>query len=170
MPVKQFCHFCSGALKRKFIEGRERLYCAACNQPIYENPVPATCVVVTSKQSHLLLVKRNVDPKIGWWCLPGGFMEMGETPEMAALRELKEETGISGRIDRLIGVCSDKSPQYHTVLMIGYLAEHNGGKPSPGDDAEEVRWFPFTEIPPIAFTSHTYFIEKALFRIAQGDT
>ena len=162
MQPKQYCHYCSGALERKFIEGGNRLFCAACSQPIYENPIPATCVVVTAEQSRILLVKRNVEPKIGWWCLPGGFMELGETPEEAALRELREETGIQGRIERLIGVCSDKSPQYETVLMVGYLADHNGDKPHPGDDAEEVRWFPFTDIPPVAFTSHIYFIEKAL--------
>ena len=174
MQHKKYCHFCSGALERRYIEGAYRLFCAACDLPIYENPIPATCVVVTEQMSRLLLVKRNVDPKIGWWCLPGGFMELGETPEESALRELREETGIHGRIDGLIGVCSDRSPQYDTVLMVGYLADHNGEKPHPGDDAEEVRWFPFNDIPPVAFASHIYFIEKALnqmnvtYRIAKN--
>lgn len=168
MQAKHYCHFCSGSLERRFIEGNDRLFCAACNQPVYENPIPATCVVVTSEQSRLLLVKRNVEPKIGWWCLPGGFMELGETPEKAALRELKEETGLDGRIGRLIGVCSDNSPQYDTVLMVGYLADRKDGDLSPGDDAEEVRWFPFAEIPPIAFTSHIYFIEQALESMNAG--
>ena len=162
MKLKKYCHFCSGALEQKLIEGSNRLFCAACNQPIYENPIPATCVVVTAEQSRILLVKRDVDPKIGWWCLPGGFMELGETPEEAALRELREETGIRGRIDGLIGVVSDTNPQYHTVLMVGYLADHNGQTPYPGDDAQEVRWFPFTDIPPVAFNSHIHFIESAL--------
>ena len=162
MQNKRYCHFCGGNLAGKVIEGRRRLVCEACNQLIYENPIPATCVVVTTGQSRLLLVKRNVEPKIGWWCLPGGFMELGETPKEAALRELSEETGISGRIDRLLGVCADSSPQYDTVLMVGYLAGHNGGEPKAGDDAEEVRWFSIDEIPPIAFTSHQYFIRKAL--------
>lgn len=89
-------------------------------------------------------------------------MELGETPQEAALRELSEETGINGRIDRLLGVCSDTSPQYDTVLMVGYLAPHNGEEPTAGDDAEEVRWFSYDQIPPIAFPSHEYFIRKAL--------
>jgi ADP-ribose pyrophosphatase YjhB (NUDIX family) len=162
MQTKRFCHFCSNPLEHKYLEGRTRMYCTACRQPIYENPIPATCVVVTSPASQILLVKRNVAPKSGWWCLPGGFMELGETPEQAALRELREETGIQSRIERLLGVCSDKSPQYDTVLMVGYFAGHTNDPPSPGDDAEEVRWFAFTDIPPIAFSSHTFFIEKAL--------
>lgn len=162
MQTKHYCHFCGGKLQRKFVDGNHRLYCAGCDQPLYENPVPATCVVVTAEQSQILLVKRSVEPKLGWWCLPGGFMELGETPQEAALRELLEETGIAGRIDRLIGVCADTSPQYHSVLMVGYLATPNGDKPSAGDDAEEVRWFSFMQIPPIAFSSHRYFIRKAI--------
>lgn len=162
MKTKRYCHHCGDGLEKMFVEGRNRLFCATCNQPLYENPIPATCVVVTADRSQLLLVKRNVEPKAGWWCLPGGFMELGETPEEAALRELTEETGISGKIDRLLGVCSDSSPQYDTVLMVGYLAPHTGEEPIAGDDAEEVRWFSFDKIPPIAFTSHLYFIGKAL--------
>jgi ADP-ribose pyrophosphatase YjhB (NUDIX family) len=168
MQAKQFCHYCSNPLEHKHVEGRTRLYCTACRQPIYENPIPATCVVVMSPSSRILLVKRNVAPKSGWWCLPGGFMELGETPETAALRELQEETGIRGRIDRLLGVCSDRSPHYDTVLMVGYLSTLSNGSPSPGDDAEEVRWFAFADIPPIAFSSHSYFIAKALKRTAGG--
>jgi ADP-ribose pyrophosphatase YjhB (NUDIX family) len=163
MQPKQFCHFCGNPLERKYFEGKNRLYCAPCRRAIYENPIPATCVVVTPPAaSQILLVKRNVAPKTGWWCLPGGFMELGETPEKAALRELQEETGIRGRIDRLLGVCADQSPQYDTVLMVGYHANPATGSLSPGDDAEQVRWFGFSDIPPIAFSSHTYFIEKAL--------
>jgi len=59
--------------------------CERCGEPIYENPVPATAVVVIDKTESLVLVKRGVDPKKGYWCLPGGFMEIGETPEQEAL-------------------------------------------------------------------------------------
>lgn len=162
MKAKRYCHYCGGKLRRKFVDGHDRLFCGGCRQPIYENPIPATCVVVTAERSRLLLVKRSVEPKMGWWCLPGGFMELGETPRGAALRELLEETGLQGRIDRLIGVCADDSPQYDTVLMVGYLAGPEGGALAAGDDAEQVRWFSFNQIPPIAFSSHRYFIEKIL--------
>ena len=162
MQTKKFCPYCGAGLERKFVEGADRLYCKTCIQPIYENPIPATCAVVTADRRRILLVKRSVEPKLGWWCLPGGFMELGETPEAAALRELGEETGIDGRIEYLLGVCTDTSPQYNTVLMVGYLCSQAGGEPNAGDDAEEVRWFSFQEIPPIAFSSHTHFIEKAL--------
>ncbi|MCD6271794.1 MAG: NUDIX hydrolase, partial [Deltaproteobacteria bacterium] len=92
MPEKTNCHFCGSLLTKKFYDGRDRLFCKKCNEPIYENPLPATCVVLVDDNERLLLVKRSVEPKIGHWCLPGGFIEIGESPEKAALRELKEET------------------------------------------------------------------------------
>ena len=78
------------------MKGRPRLFCESCRTTIYENPVPATCLVTIDARERLLLVKRSVDPKKGWWCLPGGFMELRETPEEAGLRELAEENRPGG--------------------------------------------------------------------------
>lgn len=158
MQDKTFCHFCSNPLVKKDIEGAVRLYCPKCCVPIYENPIPATCLVLVDKQDRTLLVRRSVDPKKGFWCLPGGFMELGETPEQGALRELKEETGLSGRIQMLLGVTSNSSPNYHTVLMIGYLIKDYSGKLIAGDDASEAAYFHYDELPEVAFQSHMKFI------------
>ena len=159
MRPKTHCCYCGNPLTRKHWEDRLRLFCEHCRQPIYENPIPATCVVVTDANRRLMLVRRSVAPKIGHWCLPGGFMELGETPREAALRELTEETGIAGRIDRLLGVLSNPSDQYHTVLMVGYRVRSYSGSPIPGDDASEVRWFAGGDLPEIAFSSHRKFVE-----------
>ncbi len=158
MQNKTHCHFCGTALISKNYEGAVRLFCTACNAPIYENPIPASCLVLIDSQDRVLLVKRSVDPKKGFWCLPGGFMELGETPEQSALRELKEETGLSGRIQLLLGVTSNTSPQYHTVLMVGYLIKEYSGLLEPGDDALEAAYFSYDELPEIAFHSHLKFI------------
>ena len=160
--VKVFCHFCGTALTRKYIEGRQRLYCTSCNRPIYENPIPATCVIVFSAERQLLLVKRSVEPKKGQWCLPGGFIELGEDPKTGALRELAEETGLRAPCATLLGVRTTPSPLYHSVLMVAYAVEKFSGVPAPGDDAEETRWFSLSELPAIAFDSHRYFIERYL--------
>ncbi len=135
-----------------------RLFCEKCNEPIYENPVPASCVIVAKKNTDILLVKRSVDPKKGYWCLPGGYMELGESPEQAALRELKEETGLTGQIDMLLGVTASNSDQYNSVLMIGYLTRRTGGTLTPGDDALEAAYFKPDSLPEIAFDSHKRFI------------
>ncbi len=158
MPEKTHCPFCGKALIRRWTEGHLRLFCTACNAPIYENPIPATCLVVPDEGDRVLLVKRSVEPKKGWWCLPGGFVEIDETPEQGALRELLEETGLSGKITRLLGVSVNPSPRYRSVLMIGYLVRSAQGTPCPGDDASELAYFAPGDLPEIAFDTHRRFI------------
>lgn len=160
MQKKNYCYYCGTRLKQEFIEGKVRPYCPQCREPIYENPVPATSLIVTDSENALLLVKRSVEPKIGYWCLPGGFIELGEAPDQAALRELKEETGLSGKIDRLLGVTSDSSERYGTILMVGYRVKEFTGALKPGDDAAAVAYFPPDHLPEIAFSSHRRFIKK----------
>jgi len=159
MREKTHCHFCGNRLIRKFVEGGNRLFCEACRTPIYENPVPATSLVVSDGEKGVVLVKRDVEPKKGYWCLPGGFVELGETPEQAALRELREETGLHGEIDQLLGVTSDNSDLYGNVLMIGYLVKRFSGNLMPGDDAARVAYFKPEELPEIAFSSHRHFLD-----------
>ncbi|MCG8472496.1 MAG: NUDIX domain-containing protein [Desulfobacterales bacterium] len=156
--AKCFCARCGGTLASVHVEGRERRRCTVCGTVAYENPVPATCVVVVDGEGRLLLVKRNVEPKTGMWCLPGGFMELDETPEEGAMRELLEEAGIKGRIEALLGVTTNPNPEYGTVLLVGYLVKGWEGKPSAGDDADEARFFPLNSLPDIAFRSHRHFI------------
>ena len=158
MPEKTNCHFCGSLLIRRFCEGRDRLFCVRCNEPIYENPLPATCIVLVDGGGRLLLVKRSVEPKIGRWCLPGGFIESGESPEKAALRELKEETGLIGRIGSLLGVMTSPSSYYGSILMVGYLVEKYTGNPVAGDDAQDVAFFEQDRLPEIAFDSHKSFV------------
>lgn len=158
MRLKTFCHYCGSRLVNRHIEGRDRRYCRTCNEPLYENPVPATCVVVADHHNKIWLVKRSVEPKVGYWCLPGGFMELDETPEEAALRELKEETNITGKIEMLLGISSNSSAGYGTILMAGYLVLDYSGEPLAGDDALDIACFHPDELPEIAFTSHEQFI------------
>lgn len=160
MNQKSYCHYCGNPLAQKFFEGRTRLYCNHCDRPIYENPVPATCVVVARDNSRLLLVQRSIEPKLGQWCLPGGFIELGESPKEGALRELAEETGLQGRIDSLLGVRTTTSSQYHSVLMVGYLVKTFHGHLAAGDDAAKVGWFKYSRLPQIAFNSHLHFIQQ----------
>ena len=158
MRKKTNCLYCGAQLSEKLIEGTVRLFCESCREPVYENPVPATCVVVVDDKKRLFLVKRSVEPKKGFWCLPGGFMELGETPEQGALRELKEETNLTGHIGMLLGVTSNHSDKYNTVLMIGYLIENYIGTPRAGDDASDIACFDFDNLPEVAFESHKKFI------------
>ena len=158
MRGKRYCPYCGTGLIEKFCEEALRRFCNRCNEPIYENPLPATCLVVVDAEDRVLLVKRSVDPKKGFWCLPGGFMELGETPEQAALRELKEETGLAGKIDMLLGVLTNPSALYHSVLIVGYLVKSYSGSLIAGGDANDTALFHMNELPEIAFESHASFI------------
>jgi len=158
MTPKIYCHFCGNRLTDQLVDGRVRRFCTACQAPIYENPVPAICMVTVDARQQVLLVKRAIDPKKGLWCLPGGFMELKETPEGAGLRELQEETGLVGKIDRLLGVTAHDSQLYGTVFVTGFLVSSFSGNLVAGDDADEAGWFTAGNLPEIAFASHQKFI------------
>lgn len=160
MREKQFCPYCGDKLTDQPIEGRVRKHCPACTTTIYENPVPASCMVVVDDKERLLLTKRGVEPKIGQWCLPGGFVELGESPEDAALRELREETGLTGKIIMLLGAAIDPHPDYHTVLITSYLVRDFSGELKAGDDVTEAAFFSPDALPPIAFKTHRHFIRN----------
>lgn len=145
------------------MEGTRRLFCDQCDRPLYENPIPATCLVVLDQAQRTLLVKRSVEPKKGYWCLPGGFVELDESPDNAALRELKEETGLSGQIESLLGVMATPNSEYGTVLMVGYRVKTYTGALLAGDDADDAAYFSRDALPEIAFESH-----KAFIKIAYG--
>ena len=158
MMTKRYCHTCGGLLVVMPAEVPNHAFCRHCRTTVYDNPVPATCSVVVDKQGRILLIKRKVAPKQGMWCLPGGFMAIAETPEQTALRELSEETGLTGGIDLLLGVTSVPDKRFHTIVMIGYLVKTFRGNLAPGDDAAEAGFFPYDSLPPIAFSSHDAFI------------
>ncbi len=92
--------------------------------------------VVFDADDRLLLIRRAHEPFTDRYALPGGFVEVGETVEAAALRELREETGVDGRIERLIGVYSDpaRDPRGHNV-SVAFLVNSAGGAARAGDDA-----------------------------------
>ena len=124
----------------------------------------ADCVVV-SPRAEVLLVRRGNDPYKGCWALPGGFMEMDETIEQCAVRELKEETGLSVSLSdiRLVGVFSapGRDPRGRTVTAAYAVRLDAPMDATAGDDAAEVRWWPLAELPPLAF-DHAEVIAAAL--------
>ncbi|MGX8712150.1 MAG: NUDIX domain-containing protein [bacterium] len=126
---------------------------------IYDYPRPmmtADCVV-TNAYDEVLLVRRGNEPFKDCWALPGGFMEMDETIEHCAVRELEEETGlkVSEKDIRLIGVYSapGRDPRGRTVTAAFRMecGKSKAESAQAGDDAAEVRWWPLDKLPPLAF-------------------
>jgi 8-oxo-dGTP diphosphatase len=113
------------------------------------NPLP-TADVIVEVGDRIVLVRRK-NPPAGW-AIPGGFVEVGETVEAAAVREALEETGLPVTLTALLGVYSDpaRDPRHHTVSTV-YVGRAEGS-PCGGDDAAEARLFAEGDLPsPIAF-------------------
>ena len=106
--------------------------------PIHRNP-KLTADGLVLYDGRLVLVRRGREPYRGRLALPGGFVEYGETTEAAAVREVREETGLATEVVRLVVVSSrpDRDPRGHTVSVI-YELSHVGGEPRAGDDAAAV--------------------------------
>ena len=102
-----------------------------------ETPKLVVDVVVTDGEGRVLLIQRANDPYGGSWALPGGFVDVGETVENAAVREAKEETGLDVEVLRLVGVYSqpERDPRGHNV-SVAFLARAEGD-PSAASDASD---------------------------------
>jgi 8-oxo-dGTP diphosphatase len=106
---------------------------------------PLACVgVVCRRGDDVLLIKRGREPLKGKWSIPGGKIDFGEAVRDAALRELKEETGVEGRITRLIDVVDSIIDGQHYVL-IDFEAEWVSGEPVADDDAAAAEFVPVEE-------------------------
>ncbi len=137
-----------------------------------QRPVP-TVGVVCLKGDQVLLIKRGTPPRLGQWSLPGGRIEWGEAVDAAALRELKEETGVeaelTGLLDVVDGVFTSRETGETTrhYVMIDYAARWTGGEPKAGDDAADARFFTRDEaMAAVEWDETRRVIEQAFNRIA----
>ena len=160
MKEYNYCPICKIPLQIGIIAGKRRKHCPKCDFIDYKNPLPVA-VAVAVKNKRFLLVKRGSPPKKGTWASPAGFIEIGETPEEACLRELKEETGISGEIVKLIGVSKREDNEvYGDMLVVKYLVRTKSGKLTPGNEVEGVKFFDIAELPDYYVNIYKQVIEE----------
>ena len=160
MKKKTYCSICGKELGTDLLEGKQRQFCINCGTIYYENPLPVASVVLANHDREILLVRRAKEPFKDMWCCPIGFAETGESIEDAALRELREETGVEGRIVQLLDVGSHTNPLYGELLIVTFEAEKIGGVEIAGDDASEARYFPVMNLPKLAFDSQEKAVER----------
>lgn len=115
----------------------------------YVDPKVAVGVLVHDRAGRLLLVKRNHDPAMGSWAFPSGYVDAGEVLEAAAVREVREETGVEVRLDHLLGAWSEPGDP---VVFLAYAGTHVAGVAVAGPEAEAVGWFEPDALPTLAFT------------------
>jgi len=161
----KFCNQCGQSVELKIPAGdnRERHVCDHCNTIHYQNPnIVAGCLPVW--EDKVLLCKRAIEPRHGFWTLPAGFMENNETLEQAATRESVEEANANLEINHLYTVIS--LPHVNQIYML-YLAQLKDLNFSAGIESLDVKLFTEEQIPwdnlafrTIDFTLKRYFEDR----------
>ena len=125
------------------------------------SPLLAVDVVITNEEGLIVLVKQRHPPFADYWALPGGSVRYGETLEQAVIREVREETGLNVRIDKLVGTYSDpeRDPRGH-VVCIAFLGKRISGELNAGAEAKDVKLF--SKTPSKLAFDHKKILEDAL--------
>lgn len=123
----------------------EMTVCDACNG--WLNPALAADAAVRRGDS-VLLIQRKHPPMQGAWALPGGFVDQGEDPPLAALRELHEEAGLKGDAPKLLMVMGDpnRDPRKHIVSVVYEISVSDDQEPKAGDDAQDAKFWPISTV------------------------
>ncbi len=145
MTVFVYCPRCAHELVHHHVYGRERAVCPACGFIHFREPKLAVGGLVT-QEDRVLLIRRAVIPRIGFWAVPSGFMEYDEEPRAALAREIEEETGLRAEVGRVIEVYPNADPTKPGVFLL-FAAHPTGGGLAPGDDVTEARWFGPDDVP-----------------------
>ena len=136
----QFCPRCGAAADVRFPRS---ISCPACGYAAYYNPKPVACAIPRTPDGRVWLLRRGFDPGGGRWTFPGGFVDLGESVEDAARREVREELEIDVELGALLGVYSRADDR---IVLLVWLADAIG-EPVTTPEATEVRAFPTDALP-----------------------
>ena len=164
MEAGGFCVECGTPLGARTIDGRVRRSCPRCGHVEWRNAKPCAGALII-RHGKVLLIRRAIEPYLGFWDIPGGFCEQDEHPAETALREVKEETGLEIELTGLLGLWLDEYDA-RTTLNIYYVANPLTGRLQVGSDALGAAWFSPHALPErIAFENG----RRALEAWASGD-
>lgn len=145
-----YCPRCGHELAEQEIYGRLRPVCPSCEFIEFRGP-KVSVGILAAQAGRLLMTRRNIDPGMGKWGFPAGYMDIDEAAEAAALREFKEETGFDAQITGLIGVYSVVE---RGVLLIAYAGEIVGGTLAMDHETQAVDFFAPDDLPELAFAQN----------------
>ena len=157
-----FCPMCRTELIYNELFDRLRQQCPKCGWIHFQDP-KVGAGVLAEKEGRVLLGRRGVNPGLGLWCFPSGFMEIDESPEQAAIREFKEETGLEVELTGLFDIFHFFSNTKGTGVLILYQGNILNGIPTAMDDLAELAFFHPDELPPddeLAFDSNRIALKR----------
>ena len=121
--------------------------CSECGRIIYSDPKVAVAAIIPIDDG-IVLLKRAIEPNLGMWSFPSGYVDRAEKLENALQREVAEECGLTVEVGDLVGVYSDEG---EAVILVVYQAIPVGGKLQAGDETSDARVFPIESMPRLAF-------------------
>lgn len=145
-PAYRFCPRCGGPLERRLLKPTEpeRLICGRCGFIFYLDPKIAVGTIIRTQRSSIVLVRRAIDPGLGKWVFPGGYVDRGEPLTAAAIREAREECGLEVRLDGLVNIYSY---QGRTPIIVVYAATAVSGTLTTDEESSESGEFEVSAIP-----------------------
>lgn len=157
-----YCPHCGHSLEERQAFGRLRPVCRLCGF-VHFRELKVGVSIWVEWEGRVLLVQRAVEPGLGQWSLPSGFVEWDESPEMAAIRECREETGLTVALTGLLGASHYTDDFRGPGINLTYRARVVDGNLQAGDDAQLARFFASADLPPadeIAFVGHRNTLER----------
>lgn len=144
-PALEDVAFCPRCASPATVKAPRSLTCGACGYQAYYNPKPVAAAIPRDPDGRIVLLRRGArhDPGFGQWTFPGGFVDLGESVEQAAIREAQEELRITITLDGLLGVYS--RPDDRIVLIV--FTARTDEEPQLTEEASEVRAFAPAELP-----------------------
>ncbi|GGY47439.1 NUDIX hydrolase [Parvularcula lutaonensis] len=149
-------------------DDRERNVCTRCGFIAYENPKVVTGSVATSPDGRILLCKRAIEPRKGFWTLPAGYMELGETVEQSARREAWEEARAELELDQVLALYS--VPRISQVQVMFRARLMNPDTIAAGPESEDVSLVTWEDIPWTELAFPTVYWALNHFKEIEGET
>jgi ADP-ribose pyrophosphatase YjhB (NUDIX family) len=143
----KFCPNCATPVVFRVESGRERPACPDCGFIHYDDP-KLVAVAVIPVDGRIVLGRRTMNPGIGLWAFPGGYVNRGESVHGALVREVREETNLHVATEHLLGLYSEDD---NPVVLVAYVARPTGGQLGVGEEVSEVGLFGPGQLPELAF-------------------
>lgn len=163
-PALEDVRYCPRCGKDATVTFPRSITCPSCGYGAFYNPKPVACAITANQHDEVLLMRRAFEPSRGRWSMPGGFVDLGESVEDAAVRETREELDVEIELHGLVGVYSRRTDR---IVVVVYAARTEG-TPTRTEEALEVGAFRPTTIPwdELAFWSDGRALRDYLHRAA----